>query len=99
VTRITEDAMTEQEPVAATRAAITHLAAAVLRVRNEYGDTIGVRRLTADVDRVLEDLDHLGSPQRTSRPPVAPEEKIPIPDEPYDESMWQDAQTEAQHAQ
>jgi hypothetical protein len=91
--------MPEQDAVAATRAALTSLAAAVLKVRNEYGDTIGVRRLTADVDRVLEDLDHLGSPQRTSRPPVAPEEKIPIPDEPYDEGMWHDAQSEAQHAQ
>jgi hypothetical protein len=87
------------DPVAATRAALTSLAAAVLQVRNEYGDTIGVRRLTADVDRVLEDLDHLGSPQPSRRPPVAPEERIPIPDEPYDEGMWHDAQTEAQHAQ
>ena len=91
--------MAGQDPVAATRSAITSLAAAVLRVRNEYGDTIGVRRLTQDVDRVLEDLEQLGSPEPERRPPVAPEEKIPIPDEPYDEAMWNDAQTEAQHAQ
>ncbi|HLN77614.1 MAG TPA: hypothetical protein VK204_11260 [Nocardioidaceae bacterium] len=87
-----------QEPVAATRAAITSLAAAVLRLRNEYGETLGVRRLTSDVDRLLEDLDELGAPAPGARPPVAPEEMIPIPDEPYDESMWHDAQTEAQHA-
>jgi hypothetical protein len=91
--------MPEQDSVAATRSALTSLAAAVLRVRNEYGDTIGVRRLTQDVDRVLEDLDHLGSPNPSRRPPVAPEEMIPIPDEPYDEGMWHDAQSEAQHAQ
>jgi hypothetical protein len=99
VTEITEDVMTEQDPVSATRTALTSLAAAVLRIRNEYGDTLGVRRLTSDVDRLQADLDELGSPAPGVRPPVAPEERIPIPDEPYDESMWHDAQTEAQHAQ
>jgi hypothetical protein len=90
--------MAAQDPVEATRAALTSLAAAVLRVRNEYGDTLGVRRLTSDVDRLQADLDELGDPTPGRRAPVAPEEMIPIPDEPYDESMWHDAQTEAQHA-
>ena len=91
--------MAEKDAVAATRAALTSLAAAVLRVRNEYGDTLGVRRLTSDVDRLNADLDELGAPAADARPPVAPAEMIPIPDEPYDESMWHDAQSEAQHAQ
>lgn len=91
--------MTENDAVAATRAALTSLAAAVLRVRDEYGETLGVRRLTSDVDRLNADLDELGTPAPGARPPVAPEERIPIPDEPYDESMWHDAQSEAQHAQ
>lgn len=91
--------MTELESVAATRAALTSLAAAVLRLRSEYGDTLGVRRLTSDVDRLNADLDELGAPAPGARPPVAPAEMIPIPDEPYDESMWHDAQSEAQHAQ
>ena len=91
--------MAEKDAVVATRAALTSLAAAVLRVRNEYGDTLGVRRLTSDVDRLNADLDELGAPAPDARPPVAPAEMIPIPDEPYDESMWQDAQSEAQHAQ
>jgi hypothetical protein len=99
VTQITEDAMAAQDSVEATRAALTSLAAAVLRIRNEYGDTLGVRRLTSDVDRLNADLDELGAPGPGRRPPVAPEEMIPIPDEPYDESMWHDAQSEAQHAQ
>jgi hypothetical protein len=99
VIRITEDAMTELDSVAATRAALTSLAAAVLRLRSEYGDTLGVRRLTSDVDRLNADLDELGGPAPGARPPVAPAEMIPIPDEPYDESMWHDAQSEAQHAQ
>ena len=40
-----------QDAVGATREALT-AAAAVLRIRNEYGDTLGVRRLTSDVDRL-----------------------------------------------
>jgi hypothetical protein len=99
VTGITEDVMAEKESLAATRQALTSLAAAVLRLRSDYGDTLGVRRLTSDVDRLNADLDELGPPAPGVRPPVAPEERITIPDEPYDESMWQDAQTEAQHAQ
>ena len=91
--------MSSQDAVRTTREALTTLAAAVLRVRNEYGDTLGVRRLTSDVDRLQADLDELGAPGPGRRPPVAPEEMIPIPDEPYDESMWHDAQSEAQHAQ
>lgn len=87
-----------QDPVAATKTALTSLAAAVLRVRNEYGDTLGVRRLTSDVDRLHADLDELGEPAPGHRPGVGAEEITVIPDDPYDESMWQDAQSEAQHA-
>ena len=87
-----------QDPVAATRTALTSLAAAVLRIRNEYGDTLGVRRLTSDVDRLHADLDELGAPAPGHRAPVSPDEMTVIPDDPYDESMWKDAQTEAQHA-
>jgi len=91
--------MSAQEAVAATREALTTLAAAVLRVRNEYGETLGVRRLTSDVDRLAADLDELGDPKPGHHPGVAPGEVVEIPDAPYDESMWQDAQSESQHAQ
>jgi len=91
--------MSAQDSVGATREALTTLAAAVLRVRNEYGDTLGVRRLTSDVDRLAEALDLLGEPQPGHRPGVNPDEMVEIPDDPYDESMWQDAQSETQHAQ
>jgi hypothetical protein len=91
--------MSAEEAVAAARRALTSLAAAVLVVRNEYGDTLGVRRLTTDVDRIAEDLDQLGDPQPGHRAAVAPEDMLEIPDDPYDESMWQDAETEAQRAQ
>ena len=87
-----------KDAVGATRDALTTLAAAVLRVRNEYGDTLGVRRLTSDIDRLLADLDELGEPKPGHRPGVNKEDLIAIPDDPYDESMWHDAQSEAQHA-
>ena len=91
--------MSAQDAVGATREALTTLAAAVLRVRSEYGDTLGVRRLTSDVDRLNESLDQLGDPVPGHRPAVSPDELVEIPDQPYDESMWQDAQSETQHAQ
>jgi hypothetical protein len=90
--------MSSKDAVGATREALTTLAAAVLRVRNEYGDTLGVRRLTSDVDRLQEDLDMLGQPQPGHAPGVNKDELLEIPDAPYDESMWADAQSEAQHA-
>jgi hypothetical protein len=90
--------MSSQDAVGATREALTTLAAAVLRVRHEYGDTLGVRRLTSDVDRISEDLAELGGPAPGHTPGVSKDELIAIPDDPYDESMWADAQTEAQHA-
>ncbi|QWZ07584.1 hypothetical protein KRR39_19485 [Nocardioides panacis] len=91
--------MSAQDAVGSAREALTALAAAVLRIRNEYGDTLGVRRLTSDVDRLAESLDHLGEPQPGHRPAVGADEMVLIPDDPYDESMWQDAQSETQHAQ
>lgn len=91
--------MSERDAVDATREALTTLAAGVLRVRNEYGDTLGVRRLTSDVDRLAEALDQLGEPGPGHRPARTSDEMVLIPDAPYDESMWQDAQSEAQHAQ
>lgn len=87
-----------RDSVGATREALTRLAAAVLRVREEYGETLGVRRLTSDVDRVQADLDELGDPLPGHRPGVDKASLLEIPDDPYDESMWSDAQTEAQRA-
>ena len=91
--------MGAESSVGSAREALTSLAAEVLRIRNEYGDTLGVRRLTADVDRLAEALDQLGDPQPGHQPAPSADEMILIPDAPYDESMWQDAQSETQHAQ
>ncbi|QNN54529.1 hypothetical protein [Nocardioides mesophilus] len=90
--------MSSNDAVGATREALTTLAATVLRVRNEYGDTLGVRRLVSDVDRLQADLDELGGPQPGHKPGVNKEDLLEIPDDPYDESMWHDAQSEAQRA-
>jgi hypothetical protein len=90
--------MSSKDAVGSTREALTTLAAAVLRIRNEYGDTLGVRRLTSDVDRISEDLAELGDPKPGHTPGVDKADLLEIPDDPYDESMWQDAQSEAQHA-
>jgi hypothetical protein len=91
--------MPAEDAVAATREALTALAATVLRIRNEYGETLGVRRLTSDVDRLAEALDLLGEPQPGHRPAPTADEMILIPDDAYDESMWHDAQSETQRAQ
>ncbi len=90
--------MSSNDAVGATREALTTLAAAVLRIRNEYGDTLGVRRLPSDVDRLQADLDELGSPKAGHQAGVNKDDLLEIPDDPYDESMWHDAQSEAQHA-
>jgi hypothetical protein len=90
--------MSSKDAVGSTREALTTLAAAVLRIRNEYGDTLGVRRLMSDVDRLSEDLAELGDPKPGHTPGVDKSQLLEIPDDPYDESMWQDAQSEAQHA-
>ena len=91
--------MPAHDAVGAARDALTGVAAAVLRIRNEYGDTLGVRRLTADVDRLAEALDQLGDPQPGHRPAVSESDVIVIPDDPYDESMWHEAESETQRAQ
>lgn len=91
--------MALQDPVRATREAITALTACVGRLRDEYGDTLGVRRITSDLSRFSTDLDELGAPAPGHRPHVGPGELEEIPDEPYDESMWgADDESEGSHA-
>jgi hypothetical protein len=83
-----------QDAVGATKEAVAALKAAVARVSAEYGDTLGVRRLKSDVERFAADLDELGTPAPGHRPGPAPDELEEISDEPYDESMWSDAEHE-----
>ncbi|MPZ94055.1 MAG: hypothetical protein GEU96_03880 [Propionibacteriales bacterium] len=76
------------------REAVATLQQAVERLRHEYGDTLGVRRLHSDVQRFEADLAELGDPQPGHRPGPAPEELEEIPDDDYDASMWSDAEQE-----
>lgn len=78
----------------AVREAASSLQQAVERLRREYGDTLGVRRLVSDVQRFDADLAELGDPQPGYRPGPAPEELEEIPDVEYDASMWSDAEQE-----
>lgn len=86
--------MASNDAVGAAKEAVAVLKAAVQRVAVEYGDTLGVRRLTSDVERFAADLEELGPPAPGHRPGPTPDELEEIPDEPYDESMWSDAETE-----
>lgn len=86
------------DAVTATRDAIARLTQAVDRLRREYGDTLGVRRIASDVSRFSADLDELGPPAPSAAPPVAPQREV-IPDEPYDDSLWgADDESESSHA-
>jgi hypothetical protein len=80
--------------VAAVHDAVQRLARAVEQLRVEYGDTLGIRRLTSDVHRLTADLDELGDPQPGHRPEPALDELEVIPDSEYDASMWSDAEQE-----
>jgi len=88
-----------QDAVAAAKAAIDSLTAAAARVASEFGDTLGVKRLLSDVSRLKDDLLELGDPKPGHRPGVNRDELVEIDDSPYDENLWGDSDSEAQHAQ
>jgi hypothetical protein len=90
--------MSSADAVSAVREALRALEGAVARVQNEFGDTLGVRRLSTDVLRFKADLDELGEPKPGHHPGPNPDEMMVIDDNPYDESMWSDSDSEAQHA-
>ena len=69
------------------------LAESVRQIEAEYGNTLGVRRLRSDMHRLFECLDELGPPLPGHHAP-APITRVRVPGEPYDESMWSDAESE-----
>jgi len=85
--------MTRREDVAAVAAAVERLDVAVTALRSSYGETLGIRRLSSDVRRISEDLDELGDPAPDAVPTRTATLEA-IPDEPYDPSMWADADDE-----
>lgn len=85
--------MTRREDLAAVTAALERLDAAVTALRSRYGDTLGMRRLASDVQRLADDITELGDPSPTVMP-AQPAHLEPITDEPYDPSMWAGADDE-----
>ncbi len=83
----------QRESVAGARLSLARLETAVNALREEYGDTLGTRRLAADVRRLAEDLDELGPPSPDQHAQL-PHQLEEIPDTPYDPSMWTDADDE-----
>ena len=80
--------------VAGVRQAILQLEQALQQLRAEYGDTLGVRRVTSDVRRLGDDLDELGEPRPGHSPAPRLEDLEEIPDREYDASMWSGAEQE-----
>jgi hypothetical protein len=59
-----------------------------------YGQSLEVRRVRADLDHLRESFSLLSeayAAQGSTARPMAP---VPIPDTPYDPSLWQDAEDE-----
>jgi hypothetical protein len=81
---------TEQQ-VAAARAALRQLDQAVAGLARHYRDSVDVRRVSLDVQRLAEDLDLLAGPEHPSSP-AAPLEIIE--DREYPPDFWQDARDE-----
>lgn len=88
--------MSAEEAVAATRACLSTLDAIVHGLRDQYGDTLGMRRLSSDVDRLKADLDELGDPEPGHPQRAEGAATIEVSDEPYDETMWQARDFESQ---
>jgi hypothetical protein len=86
--------MTAPDAVDATRGAVAALQSAVERLRREFGDTLGMRRLSSDVERLRADLDELGDPEPGYHPQPDPDQLEEIPDDPYDETMWDHTEAE-----
>ncbi|TWD73314.1 hypothetical protein FB561_7203 [Kribbella amoyensis] len=78
----------------AVQRALEALHASVGKLSQEYGDTLGIRRLVSDVARLSDDLAEVGPPDPRHRPGPVPEELEEISDVEYDASMWTGAETE-----
>ncbi|MFZ2177260.1 MAG: hypothetical protein WAW17_25150 [Rhodococcus sp. (in: high G+C Gram-positive bacteria)] len=72
---------------------IDHLRHCVGSLRSIYGDAAPVRRLNNDLERLEIDAREIDAspPHEVHRQPV---ERIPVPDTPYEASMWEDTDDE-----
>ena len=74
--------MTAPDALEATREAVAALQAAV-ELRREYGETLGIRRISSDVERFLTDFDELRPAPERIPPAARPDQLEEIPDEPW----------------
>ena len=77
--------------------AITYLKRCVGALQTRYGATAAVRRLVNDVERLdidVEDVVERPTPIVSPRRQGDPPDVVPVPDAPYDPSLWRDADDE-----
>ena len=76
------------QDVAAARRAARDLVRAVDQLKDRHGDSVDMRRLLADAQRISEDLDILAGSKADDPGLTAP---IVVPDHDYPPEFWQDA--------
>jgi hypothetical protein len=79
------------EEVAAARRAARDLVRSVERLQAQHGESVELRRLLVDAQRVAEDLDLVAGPEDRPSPGGEP---IMIPDHDYPPEFWSDADRE-----
>jgi hypothetical protein len=79
------------QDVSAARRAARDLVRTVEHLKSQHGDSVDMRRLLYDAQRISEDLDILAGPD-ASEP--ATSEPIMIPDHDYPPEFWHDADRE-----
>jgi hypothetical protein len=86
--------MSMHQDVSDVHRALTALERAVGALQTRYVDSIGLRRLASDVNRLRDDLAELGE----LRPGKPAGDGLPrlqfVPDKPYDPDFWRDADDE-----
>jgi hypothetical protein len=76
------------QDVSAARRAARDLVRSVEQLKARHGDSVDMRRLLADAQRISEDLDILAGPEAGN--PHA-HEHIVVPDHDYPPEFWEDA--------
>lgn len=76
------------QDVSASRRAARDLVRSVEKLKERHGDSVDMRRLLADAQRISEDLDILAGPEA---PDPHANESIVVPDHDYPPEFWQDA--------
>lgn len=79
--------------LAAMRRALGELRQCVTALRDRYGDAPSVRRIANDVERLDIDVAEFDATPPPHQPPREPD-LVLVSDEPYDPSLWRDADDE-----